>query len=136
MVKGRITLNEFVALSATNHAKMYGLHPRKGTIAVGADADIAIWDPERKVTIRQEILHHGSDYTPYEGLEVTGWPVTTIVRGETIVRDGALVGSRSAGQHVVSRALALRHARRGARAVSPGVGSRKGWHASARQPWQ
>ena len=73
---------------------------RKGTIAVGADADIAIWDPERKVTIRQEILHHGSDYTPYEGLEVTGWPVTTIVRGETIVRDGALVGSRSAGRHV------------------------------------
>ena len=100
VVKGRITLNEFVALSATNHAKMYGLHPRKGTIAVGADADIAIWDPERKETIRQEILHHGSDYTPYEGIEVTGWPVTTIVRGETIVRDGALVGSRSAGRHV------------------------------------
>jgi dihydropyrimidinase len=100
VVKGRISLNEFVALSATNHARMYGLHPKKGTIAIGADADIAIWDPNRKVTIRQEILHHGSDYTPYEGLEVTGWPVTTIVRGETIVRDGALVGSRSAGQHV------------------------------------
>jgi dihydropyrimidinase len=100
VVKGRITLNQFVALSATNHAKMYGLHPRKGTIAVGADADIAIWDPERKETIRQEILHHGSDYTPYEGIEVTGWPVTTIVRGKTIVRDGALVGSRGAGQHV------------------------------------
>jgi len=100
VVKGRITLNQFVGLTATNHAKMYGLHPKKGTIAVGADADIAIWDPDRKVTIRQEILHHGSDYTPYEGLEVTGWPVTTIVRGETVVRDGALVGSRSAGQHV------------------------------------
>ena len=71
-----------MALTATNHAKMYGLHPKKGTIAVGADADIAIWDPDRKVTIRQEILHHGSDYTPYEGIEVTGWPVTTIVRGE------------------------------------------------------
>jgi len=100
VVKGRITLNQFVGLTATNHAKMYGLHPKKGTIAVGADADIAIWDPDRKVTIRQEILHHGSDYTPYEGLEVTGWPVTTIVRGKTVVRDGALVGSRSAGQHV------------------------------------
>jgi dihydropyrimidinase len=100
VVKGRITLNQFVGLTATNHAKMYGLHPKKGTIAVGADADIAIWDPNRKVTIRQEILHHGSDYTPYEGLEVTGWPVTTIVRGETVVRDGGLVGSRSAGQHV------------------------------------
>jgi dihydropyrimidinase len=100
VVKGRITLNQFVALSSTNHAKMYGLHPRKGTIAIGADADIAIWDPERKETIRQEILHHGSDYTPYEGIEVTGWPVTTIVRGRTIVRDGVLVGSPGAGQHV------------------------------------
>jgi dihydropyrimidinase len=100
VVKGRITLNQFVALTATNHAKMYGLHPKKGTIAVGSDADIAIWDPNRKVTIRQEILHHGSDYTPYEGLEVTGWPVTTIVRGKTVVRDGALVGSPKAGQHV------------------------------------
>jgi dihydropyrimidinase len=100
VVKGRITLNQFVALSSTNHAKMYGLHPKKGTIAVGADADIAIWDPDRKVTIRQDILHHGSDYTPYEGIEVTGWPVTTIVRGETIVRDGTLVGNRSSGRHV------------------------------------
>jgi dihydropyrimidinase len=100
VVKGRITLNQFVALSSTNHAKMYGLHPKKGTIAVGADADIAIWDPDRKVTIRQDILHHGSDYTPYEGIEVTGWPVTTIVRGETIVRDGVLVGNRSTGRHV------------------------------------
>jgi dihydropyrimidinase len=100
VVKGRISLNEFVALSSTNHARMYGLHPKKGTIAVGADADIAIWDPDRKVTIRQDILHHGSDYTPYEGIEVTGWPVTTIVRGETIVRDGVLVGNRSAGRHV------------------------------------
>jgi dihydropyrimidinase len=100
VVKGRFSVNQFVALTSTNHAKMYGLHPRKGTIAVGADADIAIWDPERKVTIRQEILHHGCDYTPYEGLEVTGWPVTTLVRGETIVRDGVLVGSRSAGRHI------------------------------------
>src|SRR4249920_94327 len=100
VVKGRITLNQFVALTSTNHAKMYGLYPKKGSIAVGADADIAIWDPNRKVTIRQEILHHGSDYTPYEGIEVTGWPVTTIVRGETVVRDGALVGPRSAGRHI------------------------------------
>jgi len=100
VVKGRITLNQFVALSATNHAKMYGLHPRKGTIAVGADADIAIWDPDRKVTIRQEILHHGSDYTPYEGFEVTGWPVTTIVRGRTIVCDGTLAGGACSGEHV------------------------------------
>jgi dihydropyrimidinase len=100
VVKGRITLNQFVALTATNHAKMYGLHPRKGTIAIGADADIAIWDPERRVTVSQALLHHGSDYTPYEGLEVTGWPVTTLVRGMTVVRDGSLVGSSKAGRHV------------------------------------
>src|SRR5499427_2327525 len=100
VVKGRISLNDFVALSATNHAKMYGLHPRKGTIAVGANADIAIWDPQREVTIRQEILHHGSDYTPYEGLEVTGWPMTIMVRGKTIVLDGVLVGGSATGQHI------------------------------------
>jgi dihydropyrimidinase len=100
VVKGRIDLNRFVALSATNHAKTYGLYPRKGTIAVGSDADICIWDPAREVTIRQEILHHGSDYTPYEDLRVTGWPVTTLVRGEVVVADGALVGRKGAGQHV------------------------------------
>jgi len=100
VVKGRISLNEFVALSATNHAKMYGLHPRKGTIAIGADADIAIWDPHRTTTIAQAMLHHGSDYTPYEGLRVTGWPVSTMVRGTTIVRDGVLVGGRGVGAHI------------------------------------
>src|ERR1700751_109255 len=65
--KGRIDLNRFVALSSTNHARTYGLYPRKGTIAVGSDADIAIWDPAREVVISQKILHHGADYTPYEG---------------------------------------------------------------------
>ncbi len=98
--KGRLTLEQFVAYSSTNHAKMYGLYPRKGTIAVGADADIAIWDPERRVKITQEILHHGSDYTPYEGIEVTGWPVTTMVRGKMVVRDGVLVAQSKSGEHV------------------------------------
>ncbi len=92
---GRISLNEFVALTATNHAKTYGLYPRKGTIAVGSDADIAIWDRERRTTISQALMHHGTDYTPYEGMEVTGWPVSTMVRGKFVVRDGALVGSKT-----------------------------------------
>src|SRR6185295_13186049 len=99
VVKGRISLSQFVALSATNHAKIYGLHPRKGTIAVGADADIAIWDPERQVTIRQEILHHGSDYTPYQGLKVTGWPIITMVRGKVVTHEGTFAEPRS-GRHV------------------------------------
>ncbi|RZI38717.1 dihydropyrimidinase, partial [Herbaspirillum sp. HC18] len=98
--KGRITLNQFVALSSTNHAKMYGLHPRKGTIAVGTDADIAIWDPERRVRISQSLLHHGSDYTPYEGIEVTGWPVTTLLRGKLLVHDGKLMATGRTGQHI------------------------------------
>ena len=98
--KGRITLNEFVALSATNHAKTYGLYPKKGTIAVGTDADIAIWDPDKKVTISQSLLHGGCDYTPYEGIAVTGWPVSTMVRGQFVVRDGALVGKAGSGTYV------------------------------------
>src|SRR5258706_13633352 len=100
VVKRRITLNHFVAVTATNHAKMYGLHPRKGTIAVGSDADIAIWDPARKSTIAAANLHQGADYTPYEGFEVTGWPVTTIVRGKVVVDRGELVGSLQHGGHV------------------------------------
>jgi dihydropyrimidinase len=79
--RGRITLNQFVALTSTQPARLYGLHPRKGTIAIGADADIAIWDPELEVTIDNRHLHHAVDYTPYEGTQVTGWPVTTLVRG-------------------------------------------------------
>jgi dihydropyrimidinase len=92
VTKGRIDLNTFVAVTATNHAKTYGLYPRKGTIAVGSDADIAIWDPDRTVTISNASQHHGADYTPYEGIEVTGWPVLTMVRGRTVMRDGELVG--------------------------------------------
>jgi dihydropyrimidinase len=98
--KGRITLNEFVALTATNHAKTYGLYPTKGTIEVGSDADIAIWDPKRKVTISQSLMHGGCDYTPYEGVKVTGWPVSTMVRGKFVVRDGNLVGKTGDGAYV------------------------------------
>jgi dihydropyrimidinase len=98
--RGRISLNEFVALTATNHAKTYGLYPRKGTIAIGSDADIAIWDATREVTITQALLHHGTDYTPYEGMKVTGWPVATMVRGKFVVRDGKLVGAKGSGRYV------------------------------------
>ena len=63
----------------------------KGSIAIGYDADIALWDPNKTAKISQSGLHHGSDYTPYEGLEVTGWPVRTLLRGRTIALDGAPV---------------------------------------------
>jgi dihydropyrimidinase len=100
VVKGRISLSQFAALSATNHARTYGLYPRKGAIRVGADADIAIWDAEREVRISQSLMHHGCDYTPYEGFEVTGWPITTMVRGQDVVRDGRLVGRPQFGEYI------------------------------------
>jgi dihydropyrimidinase len=83
---GRISLNKFVELTATNPAKAYGLHPRKGTIAVGADADLVIWD-EGERTIRNADLHHAVDYTPYEGRTLRAWPALTLARGE-VVWDG------------------------------------------------
>jgi dihydropyrimidinase len=88
VMAGRLSISQFVALTATNPAKIYGIHPRKGTIAVGADADLAIWDPTVKRTVRNANLHHNVDYTPYEGREVTGWPMTVLSRGEEVVRDG------------------------------------------------
>ncbi|MFC3725735.1 dihydropyrimidinase [Neoaquamicrobium sediminum] len=97
VVKERISLNQFVALTSTNHAKMYGLYPRKGSIAPGFDADIVLWDPNRKETIRQELMHHGADYTPYEGMAVTGWPVMTILRGRKVMEEGKILGEPGNG---------------------------------------
>jgi dihydropyrimidinase len=98
VMTGRIDLNRFVALNSTNAAKLYGLHPTKGTIAVGADADIAIWDPHRKVTVTNDMLHHNVDYTPYEGMTLTGWPVTVLSRGQVICHEGELLGKQGHGQ--------------------------------------
>jgi dihydropyrimidinase len=98
VAEGRITANEFVALTSTNHAKIYGLYPHKGSIAVGFDADIVLWDANRKETIRQDLLHHGADYTPYEGLAVTGWPVMTILRGKVVAEDGNILGEPGDGR--------------------------------------
>ena len=95
--KGRISLQQFVALSSTNAAKIYGLHPRKGTIAVGADADIVLWDPTRKVTLTNAMLHHNCDHTPYEGRELTGYPVMTFSRGELVMEEARMSGSAGRG---------------------------------------
>jgi len=93
VLKGRITVNKFVELTSTNAAKAYGLHPRKGTVAIGADADLVIWD-EREVTIKNSMLHHATDYTPYEGMTLSAWPGLTISAGE-IVWDGTDFHPRS-----------------------------------------
>ena len=97
---GRITLNQFVTLGATNAAKLYGMHPQKGTIAVGADADIAIWDPEETRTVTVEDQHDNMDYTPFEGRQVTGWPVTVLSRGEAVIEGGKLVAEPGRGRFV------------------------------------
>jgi dihydropyrimidinase len=114
VMTGRIDLPRFVAITATNNAKLDGLHPRKGTIAVGADADLAIWNPDRKVTLRNADLHHNVDYTPYEGRVVTGWPEIVISRGEVIVRDGQLHAVPGRGRFLEQKpSSALRNRGRG-----------------------
>jgi len=95
--KGRIDLPKFVALTATNAAKLYGLYPRKGTIAVGSDADLAIWDADKEVSIKQSMLHDAMDYTPYEGTTIKGWPITTLLRGEVVAQEGKFVGAAGNG---------------------------------------
>jgi dihydropyrimidinase len=97
---GRLTLNEFVALTATNHARMYGLHPRKGTIAVGADADLAIWEPELEITLTASMMKDNVGYTPYEGRTVKGWPTTVISRGRIVVEGGELKAPRGSGEFI------------------------------------
>jgi dihydropyrimidinase len=87
-----------VALTATNAAKLYGLHPRKGTVAVGGDADLAIWDADKEVTISQAMIHDAMDYTPYEGKKIKGWPITTLVRGEPVAQAGEFVGAAGKGR--------------------------------------
>jgi dihydropyrimidinase len=97
---GRISLNRMVELLSTNPAKYFGLYPRKGTIAVGSDADIVIFDPERKHTISASTHHSKSDYNLYEGIEVTGIPELVLLRGNVLVEGGELVASPGIGQFV------------------------------------
>ena len=119
VLKGKISLEQFVALTSTNHARLYGLHPRKGTLAVGADADIAIWDPDRKLTVRAAELHDKVGYSPYEGMQLTGWPVTVISRGEVIVEDGETRAKAGRGQFI---ARGVPEPLRNARPIRAGAG--------------
>jgi dihydropyrimidinase len=98
--KGRLTLADFVALTATNHARMYGLFPRKGTIEVGADADLAIWDPEKRVTLTAAMMKDNVGYTPYEGMTVTGWPTTVLSRGRLTVHQEKLMVEKGSGKFI------------------------------------
>jgi dihydropyrimidinase len=97
---GRLSLNRFAEVTSANPAKLFGLYPRKGTIAVGSDADIVVFDPEKKVVIRQSEMHSRQDWELHEGFEATGWPVLTISRGEIIVEDRQLLAAPGRGQLV------------------------------------
>ena len=95
---GRITLEQMVAVSSTNPAKLFGLYPRKGTIAVGSDGDVVIWDPNLKRTIRDEDQLANARFSIFSGWEVTGWPIITIRRGEIVYRDGRILAAAGSGQ--------------------------------------
>lgn len=97
VLAGRITLQKFVELTSTNPAKAYGLHPRKGTIAVGADADLVVWD-ERDCVVDNARLHHAVDYTPYQGMRLKAWPALTLSRGETVWDGARFTGRAGAGR--------------------------------------
>lgn len=97
VMAGRIDIHAFVALTATNPARLYGL-PRKGTIAIGVDADLVIWDTDLDTVVRNERLHHAVDYTPYEGRRLTAWPRVTLSRGAVVWREGQYLGRAGHGR--------------------------------------
>ncbi|MGI4975371.1 MAG: dihydropyrimidinase [Janthinobacterium lividum] len=96
---GRITASDFVRLTAGQPARLFGLHD-KGRIAPGADADLVLWDPQRRTTLANALMQHAIDYTPYEGIEVTGWPVATLRRGEVVMRDGVVTAEPGSGRYL------------------------------------
>ncbi len=98
VTKGRISANQFVAVTATNPAKLFGMWPEKGTIAVGADADIVLIDPRKEITVTRADMHSKADYDPYEGYAAVGWPVLTMSRGEVIAKDGKVTSSAGRGR--------------------------------------
>jgi len=93
------SIPKFVDLVSSNAAKIMGMYPRKGALAAGADADITVLDPSKRLTIRKEMLHE-SDYTPWEGHEVDAWPALTLLRGKVVVEDGKFSGELKDGQYL------------------------------------
>ncbi len=98
--QGRLSLNQFVDVTSTAAARLFGLYPQKGTITPGADADLVLFDPNHEVTVTADALHQNCDYTPYEGMQLKGWPRTVLSRGEVIVRNGQFVGSEGRGRYL------------------------------------
>ena len=98
--EGRLSVSQMVQLVCTNPAMIFGMYPQKGIIQPGSDGDVVIFDSLKTVTIRADQLHQNTDYSPYEGTQIKGWPVTTILRGKIIMEDGIYKGDRSDGVFV------------------------------------
>ena len=105
---GRFGLGRMVKLLCENPARLFGMWPRKGTLSVGSDADVVIFDPDLEVTISADDLATNCDYSPFEGTVVTGWPITTLVRGKAVVRDRQFVGEAGYGKFLVREPAAPR----------------------------
>lgn len=97
---GKFTMNQFVELTSSNPARIFGMYPRKGTLLPGSDADIVLWDANKKVTYGRAFAQHRTDYNLYEGMELTGYPVQVFLRGELIVQDGSWLGRAGMGQFI------------------------------------
>jgi dihydropyrimidinase len=96
--KRGFSVNHFVSLVSTNPAKLFGMYPEKGTIAIGSDADLVVFDPKKKVTIKAENLQTNCDWSPFEGWKLEGYPVTTISRGKIVAENGKFVGEVGGGR--------------------------------------
>lgn len=104
VVKEKFDLQRFVQVTSTNAAKIFGMYPEKGTIAIGSDADIVIFDPNVEKVVNVEMLHENVDYTPFEGFKLKGYPETTILRGKVIVEKGQFVGEKGDGEFIKRKA--------------------------------
>jgi dihydropyrimidinase len=100
VLKGRLSLNRFVDVVSTAPARIMGLYPRKGTLAPGSDADVLILNPEHEKIITPGNLYHNADYSPYEGMQVHGWPVFTMVRGRVVMQQNQLLAEKGWGEYV------------------------------------
>jgi dihydropyrimidinase len=95
---GRLSVARFVEVTSTSAARLFGLYPRKGTIAPGSDADLVVWNPDETRMVDGSIMHSRAGYSPYDGWEVTGWPELTIGRGEIVARGADVIGRPGRGR--------------------------------------
>jgi dihydropyrimidinase len=97
---GKLSLQRWVEVCSSLPAKIFGMYPQKGVLQPGSDADIVVFDPERKVQLARSILHENVDYTPFEGFQLTGYPHLTIARGKVVFQDGSFTGTAGSGRFV------------------------------------